>query len=124
MLMVPCAAGAEPAVENPATKLGDVFVCGLVEGARPLGRAVVFPSAHDRLYCYSNFPQVARQEQVTHRWFFRDREVAQFKLVIQPPRWSSYSSLKISAERKGPWRVEVIGEEGALLGVARFSVVD
>ncbi len=119
------AAAAEPInPEAGRTQAGAVFVCASVTSGKPQGRSIVFSAAQGTLYCYSDFARVAAPEQTTHRWFFRDREVAQFRLAIQPPRWSSYSSLKIPPESKGPWRVEVLGPEGRLYGVARFSIVE
>ena len=125
-LLLACSApaGAQDSGDAMRTQPGAVFVCAAVESGRPLGRSVVFPSAQGTLYCYSDFVQVAAPEQITHRWFFRDREVAHFKLVIQPPRWSSYSSLNIPARDTGPWRVDVVGEDGVVYGTARFSIVE
>jgi len=120
----PVHAAGEPGVETARTQPGAVFVCDSIASGKPQGRAIVFSAAQATLYCYSDFERVAAPEQITHRWFFRDREVAQYRLAIQPPRWSSYSSLKIPAGSKGPWRVDVLDQNNELYGTARFSIVD
>jgi hypothetical protein len=120
----PVRAAGEPGAEAARTQPGAVVACESITSGKPQGRSVVFSAAQGTLYCYSDFVRVAAPEQITHRWFFRDREVAQFRLTIQPPRWSSYSSLKIPSESKGPWRVDVLDQNGELYGVARFSIVD
>jgi hypothetical protein len=119
----PARSAEQPGAEAGSTKAGAVYVCDSMTSGKPQGRSIVFPAAQGTLYCYSDFARVDEPEQITHVWFFRDREVAQFRLTIHPPRWSSYSSLKIPPER-GPWRVEVIDQNGELYGVARFSIVD
>ena len=124
LLAWPIAASAEQDSENTRTQAGDIYVCSGIESGRPLGRSVAFSAAQGTLYCYSDFPQVAEPEQITHRWFFWDREVAHFRLTLQPPRWSAYSSLKVTPDERGPWRVEVLDQNGAVYGTARFSIVD
>lgn len=121
---VPLAAAEQLSAEAARTQAGAVFVCGSIDAGKPQGRAVVFSASQGTVHCYSDFIRVGAPEQITHAWFFRDREVAQFKLTIQPPRWSSYSSLKIPSDHKGPWRVDVTGQDGVLYGTARFSIVD
>jgi hypothetical protein len=118
------ATAQDTTADNTPAQLDAVFVCTGLEAGRPLGRAVVFPGTTGTLLCYSSFTVVAESEQITHRWLYRDREIAQFKLTIQPPRWSSYSRLKLPSDSSGPWRVEVLDQNGEMYGTARFSIVD
>jgi hypothetical protein len=122
--VTPVRSGGQPGAEAGSTQAGAVYVCDSMASGKPQWRSIVFPAAQGTLYCYSDFARVSASEQITHVWFFRDREVAQFRLTIQPPRWSSYSSLKIPPESRGPWRVEVLDQNGQVYGVARFSIVD
>jgi hypothetical protein len=124
LLACPVIASAEPEGDDTRTQAGEVFACSGIEAGRPLGRSVVFSAAQGTLYCYSDFTRVAEVEHVTHRWFFLDREVAHFNLTLQPPRWSAYSSLKVTPDKKGPWRVDVLDQDGVVYGTARFSIVD
>ena len=124
LLVCPVIASAQQEAEGTRTQAGEVFVCSGIESGRPLGRSVIFSATQGTLYCYSDFTRVAAVEHITHRWFFFDREVAHFNLALQPPRWSAYSSLKVTPDKKGPWRVEVLDQNGAVYAVARFSIVD
>ena len=124
LLACPVIAGAQQEGDDTRTQAGEVFVCSGIESGRPLGRSVIFSAAQGTLYCYSDFTRVAAVEHITHRWFFLDREVAHFNLTLQPPRWSAYSSLKVTPDKKGPWRVEVLDQDGVVYGTARFSIVD
>lgn len=124
VLVSPVSPSAQQEHDDTRTQAGEVFVCSGIESGRPLGRSVIFSAVQGTLYCYSDFTRVAEVEQVTHRWFFWDREVAHFNLTLQPPRWSAYSSLKVTPDEKGPWRVEVLDKDGAVYGTARFSIVD
>ena len=124
LLVCSALASAQQDVGDTSTQVGEVFVCNGIESGRPLGRAVIFSAAQGTLYCYSDFTRVAVAEQITHRWYLWDREVARFNLILQPPRWSAYSSVKVAPDQKGPWRVEVLNQDGTVYGVARFSVID
>ena len=124
LVACPVIAGAQQDGEGTRTQAGEVFVCSGIESGKPLGRSVVFSAAQGTLYCYSDFTRVAAVEHIAHRWFFWEREVAHFNLTLQPPRWSAYSSLKAGPEKKGPWRVEVLDQDGAVYAEARFSIVD
>jgi hypothetical protein len=43
---------------------------------------------------------------------------------FRPPRWITYSTIQTRASDIGPWRVEVTDEQGALLQILRFSIVE
>jgi hypothetical protein len=46
------------------------------------------------------------------------------KLVLKPPRWSTFSSIQLREADKGPWRVEITDDDENILRILRFSIVD
>lgn len=99
-------------------------MCEKVSGGKPVNPAVVFSASGKKVYCFSNFSDVRSKEYVFHNWFRRDVSVAKIKLLLQSPKWSTFSSMPMRETEKGPWRVEIAGENGEILGVLRFSIVD
>ncbi len=91
---------------------------------QPVNPAAVFSVSNKKVYCFSHFQDVRSKAYVFHNWFRRDVSVAKIKLLLQAPKWSIYSSMPLRETEKGPWRVEVTGENGEILSVLRFSIVD
>lgn len=99
-------------------------ICESVENLNPINTAAVFSVTQGQIYCFSDFGSVRSQTVVYHRWYHRDALTTQIRLKIYPPRWATYSMLKLREVDKGPWRVEITDTEGRVLSVLRFSIVD
>ena len=54
-------------------------------------------------------------DTVRHRWHYRDRVVAEIPFAVQGPRWRVWSSKRLTPERTGPWRVQVVDARGRVL---------
>jgi hypothetical protein len=90
----------------------------------PYNEGVVFPLGAGRVYCYSEFDPVPKKTAIYHNWYYRGKPSTRVKLNLQPPRWSTYSTINLEEADKGPWRVEITDQEGVVLGVVRFSITD
>ncbi len=99
-------------------------ICESVENLNPVNTAAVFSVSQGQIYCFTDFGTVRSQTVVYHRWYHRDTLTTQIRLKIYPPRWATYSMLKLREVDKGPWKVEITDAEGRVLGVLRFSIVD
>ena len=122
-----CLAEAQdvPLSENYAKlTIDEAFVCADVVNSIPQGMAAVFSLHHGTISCFTKFSQIPKKTAVCHSWYHKDSKVSQVKLKLQPPQWSTYSSITLREADKGPWRVEVTDANNRLLGVVRFSVVD
>lgn len=115
-----------PAAQNPNTGLvlARAGICESVENLNPVNTAAVFSVTQGQIYCFSDFGTVRSQTVVYHRWYHRDALTTQIRLKIYPPRWATYSMLKLREVDKGPWKVEITDAEGRVLSVLRFSIVD
>ncbi|MFZ0613383.1 MAG: DUF2914 domain-containing protein [Desulfobacterales bacterium] len=113
-----------PAVQRPPLVIGNCTACADVRNGVPEQAAAAFSADLKRVYCYTDFTSVSEKTVTYHNWYLRDKLKARIKLTLQPPRWSTYSSLPVHDSEKGPWRVEVTDEEGNLLKALYFSVID
>lgn len=120
--------GQEKASANQNASAGLVLtragICESLENLNPVNTGVVFSVSQGQIYCFSDFGGVRSQTVVYHRWYHRDALTTQIRLKVYPPRWATYSMLKLREVDKGPWKVEITDAEGRVLSVLRFSIVD
>lgn len=122
----PPAAAAEEgseAAKRPATLVRAVM-CDGIDNFAPVNPAVVFPLSIGRIFCFTSFDPVAAKTFIHHDWYCRDKLCKRVKLDLQPPRWSSYSSIQLREEDKGPWHVNITAADGEVLQTLRFSISD
>ncbi len=113
-------------VTDQATRLEltKAVMCERIEDYAPVNMSVVFSVTVGKISCFTTFDSVAKEMQIEHRWFYKDRLTTRKRLFLKPPRWSTYSSIQLRDADKGPWRVEIADNSNRLLGTLRFSVTD
>lgn len=104
--------------------LVEASMCASLKEGVPCNRGVVFPVSQGRVLCFSSFDPVPQKTFVFHNWYHRDGLIARQKLALNPPRWSTYSTIQLRESDKGPWRVEVEDQDGRIIEVLRFSITD
>jgi hypothetical protein len=95
-----------------------------IEKFVPVNPAIVFSIDLGRISCFTEFDPVPEKTIIHHKWYRRDSLISARQLTINPPRWSSFSSMQLRDADKGPWRVEVTDENGKLIESLRFSITD
>jgi hypothetical protein len=111
----------QPALEPPALVLEEIQICTAVEDRQPSGVGTVFPDDLDKLYCFTKIGGADRPTYVYHVWYFGDDEVARVKLPVNSNPWRTWSSKKLyKGLNKG--HVEIVSENGAMLGKAEFEI--
>ena len=115
---------ASNAVPEKKLTLARAVMCEGINGQTTLGEAVVFSVKLGRVLCFSFFDPVPQQTSISHKWFFRDKINTEVKLSLKPLRWATFSRVHLRDTDKGPWRVEIIDQEGRVLHILRFSIVD
>lgn len=119
------APGHGAAQEKPtAPKLTQAVICEQIDNQRPINSGWVFSVMAHKIHCLTSFDKIVDTQFIIHRWYFRDNPVATFRLALQPPKWSTFSSLQIRDMDKGPWRVDITDTQGQLIKALRFSVSD
>lgn len=104
--------------------LVEATMCDRIQEQAPMNRAIVFPVTIGKVLCFSFFDPVPEETFIHHYWFHRDKFITRIKLSLKPPRWSTFSSVQLREADKGPWRVEIRGQEGHILRILRFSITD
>ena len=104
--------------------LTQAAMCEEINDLTPKNRAVVFSMNLGSVFCYTSFDPVPEKTIIYHNWFYMDKLSTKTKLVLHPPRWSTYSRIQLRETDKGPWRVEITDKQGNILHILRFSVVD
>ena len=111
--------------EAPKTlTLSQAVMCEDIFANAPRNQTVVFSVALEKAVCFTAFDNVSEKIFIYHNWFYKDIPSARIRLALQPPRWSTFSSIQIRKTDIGPWRVEVTDENGQVLHVLRFSITD
>lgn len=105
-------------------KLERAVVCEGIKDMKPLNPGLTFSIQNGRILCFTRFAAVASETYILHRWYRRDELVSEKKLVLKPPRWSTYSSMQLRESDKGPWRVNVVASDETVLTILRFSVTE
>jgi hypothetical protein len=114
------------AVPEGAQKLGlkQAIMCERVENLVPVRSGLAFSVSTGQVCCFTSFDPVSQPTVVYHRWFRRDELSTQTRLRLYPPKWSTYSVIQLRETDKGPWRVEIIDQNGRIFDVLRFSITD
>ena len=99
-------------------------MCEGIRDLSPRTPAVVFSATLKKISCFTEFDPVPEKGYIYHRWFHRDRLSTTKKLFIKPPRWATVSSIQPRNTDRGPWRVEITDENGAVYHILRFSITD
>ncbi len=110
---------ATPAAEN-APRLAQTTICENVEDRAPIGAAESFSSQVGRLWCFTDVRGATPPTEIFHRWYVGDDLVSEIPITVRAERWRCWSRKTIRPGWSGACRVEVLTEEGDLLGTAEF----
>ena len=104
--------------------LGQAVICEEIFANAPRNRTVVFSASKEKVICFSTFESVPQKTFIYHNWYHKDIPSSRIRLILRPPRWSTYSSIQIRKTDIGPWRVEITDATGQVLRVLRFSITE
>ena len=104
--------------------LSQALMCEEVVSNAPKNPTVVFSASREKAICYTSFDPVPEKTVIFHNWYHRDVPSARIQLTLNPPSWSTYSSIQLRKTDIGPWRVEITDEKGKVFAVLRFSVTE
>ena len=109
---------------TPQLTLDQAVMCEEVFTNAPRNQTVVFSLAKEKAVCFTSFETVPKKTFIYHNWYYRDIPSARRRLMVRPPRWSTFSSIQIRKTDVGPWRVEITDSQGNILRVLRFSITE
>ena len=105
-------------------RLTEAVMCEEIYSDVPRNPTTVFSASKEKAVSFTVFDPVPQKAIIYHTWYHRDVPSAKIRLKLNPPRWSTYSSIQLRRTDIGPWRVEIIDDKGNVFGVLRFSVTD
>jgi hypothetical protein len=120
--VTPASAPATSAITPANPVVVRATLCGDIDGwaCDPADR----PVPHGPLFFYTQI-KATSATTVQHRWFQNDRLLQTVQLRVQPNRadgYRTYSRNVMTTDSAGKWRIELRGEDGALLHEERFTV--
>ncbi len=118
------AAWGQEAPESKKLTLARAVMCETIQEYTPVNPAVVFSIDLGRISCFTEFDSVLKQTFIHHKWYRGDSLTTVKRLTINPPRWSSVTTVQLRDADKGPWRVEITDENDQLMHTLRFSITD
>jgi hypothetical protein len=104
--------------------LEQAAMCEEIKEYTPYNSAVVFSITIGKVSCFTSFDPVPEKTFIYHKWYHRDKPSTKKTLTLNPPRWSTFSSILLRETDKGPWRVEISDQKGNLFRILRFSITD
>jgi len=116
--------GVSAPEQTPGLTLVKAVTCEGLEELEPVNETIIFSAALGSVICFTAFDPVPEKTVVHHHWFKRDQSEKKVKLTLKTPKWSAFSKITIRNMDVGPWRVEIVDDDGKVLKTLRFSVTE
>lgn len=111
------------ATEATGPQLTTMAVGSGVENRAIVGEADNFLDGTGKVFCWSDLSNADEPSTVNHIWRYGDREIARHTLNVgKSRRFRTWSYQRMSSRRQGTWSCEVVGPDGARLGMTEFTV--
>jgi hypothetical protein len=93
-----------------------------VENREPVGVAETFPVSTEKVYCFLEATEIAKDTEVSFVWFSGEKEMSKFSAPLKMgPRWRTHAEKNLRGI-KGDWKVEIRDSGGNLLKEIKFKV--
>lgn len=93
-----------------------------VENGEPTGVAETFPASTEKVYCFLEATDIAKDTEISFVWFNGEKELSKFSVPLKEgSRWRTYA-YKNLREMKGDWKVEIRDSEGNVVKDVKFKV--
>ena len=86
------------------------------------GEEARLPSTIGTLWCYTIITGASTETFIRHVYYYKGRQVADVKLEVKYPVFSTWSSKTVNPELKGEWKVKVIDYDGRVLAEKEFAL--
>jgi hypothetical protein len=112
------------AIEQETVELQVVrgAVAAGISDREPVDPGQVFSPNLERIYYFTEVRSDTPSTEITHIWYYGDREMARVTLPVEGSRWRTWSSKQILPEWTGQWLVEAVAVDGTVLASQAFSV--
>ena len=121
-VMIPQAYGQEKAKEGTSLTIARLVVGTGVENSEPVGAAEAFPASTEKVYCFLEATNIAKDTEVSFVWGYGGKEMLKTTLALKEgPKWRTYANKNLRG-LKGDWKVEIKDSEGKVLKDIKFKV--
>lgn len=100
----------------------EIQICSSVEGRIPQGADSIFAADIERVYCFTKLKNSGGNSNVTHVWYYKDKEMSRVKLAVRAATWRTWSYKTILPSWTGEWRVDVLSQDGNVLSSKSFEI--
>jgi hypothetical protein len=108
--------------ETAAFSIKRLVIGTEVENNEPVGVAETFPASTEKVYCFLEATDIAKDTEATFVWFHGEKEMLKFSVPLKMgPRWRTYANKNLR-ELKGDWKVEIRDADGKVLKDVQFKV--
>ena len=108
--------------QEPAFKVKNMEICTAIKSRQPVNAGEVFFNSINRLYCFIHIESNRAPVEISHIWYYNDKEMAKVDLKSNATTWRTWSSKKIIEEWAGDWRVDVVTWDGTILKSKTFVI--
>ncbi len=120
--MVPQAYGEEKAKEDAGLTIARLVVGTGVENSEPVGATETFPASTEKVYCFLEATNIAKDTEVSFVWSYGDKEMLKTTLPLKAgPKWRTYANKNLRGQ-KGEWKVEIKDPDGKVMKEVKFKV--
>ena len=103
--------------------LKEMLICQGIIKRTPVKPGKRFSNMVDSLYCYTKISNSGRKQELQHIWYYNDREMTRVLYNVKPSfNYRSWSKKTIYPENIGKWRVDVMDQDGNILGSSSFTI--
>lgn len=121
-IMIPQANGQEKAKEGASLIIVRLIVGTGVENSEPVGAAETFPASTEKVYCFLEATNIAKDTEVSFVWSYGGKEMLKTTLPLKAgSKWRTYANKNLRG-LKGEWKVEIKDSEGKVLRDIKFKV--
>ena len=103
-------------------KVDSIVICTSVENRQPIGTDSVFSSDVGKLYCFTKLSSETDTSEISHVWFYNDKQMAKINLPMNAKSWHTWSAKTIMPAWKGNWRVEIQDSDGNVISKIPFRL--
>ena len=103
--------------------LKEMLICQGIIKRTPVKPGKRFSNMVDSLYCYTKISNSGDKRELQHVWYYNDREMTRVLYNVKPSfNYRSWSKKTIYPENIGKWRVDVMAQDGKILGSRSFTI--
>lgn len=108
---------------EPEVQAAEVIVTTGIQDHMPVDAIQSYAASVESLYCYCRIIGISSEATVWHVWYHDGREVARISLPVRSANWRTWSKKNIPAAGRGAWRVDVLSDQGGVLGSLGFNLL-